>query len=84
VIALGVADFAEIKQENNLAYATVNLKGEQIKLTMQAVDNRWRIIAVQDEQLARMVADAVAKNFPVAVPPLHEELRKQVNKLRKR
>src|SRR3954463_2713380 len=34
VIALAVPRFAEIKQENNVAHATVNLKDEQIQLTM--------------------------------------------------
>src|SRR5262249_9252108 len=82
VVALGIPYFAEIKQENNLAYVTV-VKGEQIKLTMQNADNRWRIIAVQDEKLAKMVADAVVKSLPANGAHLPEELRKQLDKLTK-
>jgi hypothetical protein len=82
-IALGITYFAEIKKENNLAYATVNLKGRQIKLTMQAVDNQWRIVAVQDEKLAKMVADAVVKNLPGPAPLLHEAIQKQLGKPKK-
>jgi len=80
IVALGVPYFAEIKQENNLAYATVNLHGEQIKLTMQNVDNRWHIIAVQDEKLAKMVADAALKNLPASGALLPDPLRKQLDK----
>ena len=83
IIALGIPYFADIKQANNLAYATVNIKGEQIKLTMQVVDNRWRIIAVQDDKLAKMVADAVVKNLPATAPRFQEEIRKQLDKLKK-
>ena len=35
LVALGVPYFADIKQENNTASATVNIKNEVIKLTMQ-------------------------------------------------
>jgi hypothetical protein len=83
LIALGIPYFADINQANNLAYATVNIKGEQIKLTMQAVDDRWRITAVQDDKLAKMVADAVVKNLPATAPRFQEEIRKQLDKLKK-
>src|SRR4051812_48478635 len=43
IIALGIPYFADIKQENNTASATVNIKGEVIKIAMQGADNRWRI-----------------------------------------
>ena len=83
IVALGIPYFADIKQENNTAAATVNIKGEVIKLTMQAEDNRWRIVAVQDEKLARMVADAVVKNLPANGANAQDEIRKQLEKLAK-
>ena len=82
IVALGIPYFADIKQENNTANATVNIKGEVIKITMQSVDNRWRIVAVQDEKLARMVADAVAKSLPANGARLQDEIRKQLDKLK--
>ena len=81
VIALGTAWFANIKQENNTAFATVNIKGETIKLTMQSDQDHWRIVAVQDEKLAKMVADAVVKNLPSNASHLQDEIRKQLDKL---
>lgn len=83
VVALGVPYFADIKQENNTASATVNIKNEVIKLNMQAEDNRWRIVAVQDEKLARMVADAVVKSVPGNASQMQDEIRKQLDKLGK-
>jgi uncharacterized membrane protein len=80
IVALGVLYFADIKQENNTAAATVNIKGEVIKLTMQAEDNRWRIVGVQDEKLAKMVADAVVKSLPANGSQVQDEIRRQLEK----
>ena len=80
IVALGVPYFADIKQENSSASATVNIKNEVIKLNMQAEDNRWRIVAVQDEKLARMVADAVVKSLPANGTQVQDEIRKQLEK----
>jgi len=82
IVALGIPYFAEIKQENNIANATVNIKGEVIKLTMQSGDNGWRIIAVQDEKLAKLVADAVVKSLPANGSQLQDEIRKQLDRLK--
>ena len=83
IVALGIPYFADIKQENNTANATVNIKGEVIQLTMQAQDNRWRIVAVKDEKLARIVADAVVNSLPANGSHLNDSLRKQLDKLAK-
>ena len=82
IIALSVPWYADIKQESNTALATVNIKGEVIKLTMQrSEENRWRIVAVQDDKLAKLVADAVVKNLPSNASHLQDEIRKQLDKL---
>ena len=83
IVALGIPYFADIKQENNTASATVNIKNEVIKLRMEPVDNRWRIVAVQDEKLAKMVADAVMQNLPGKGSQLPDDIRKQLDKLSK-
>lgn len=80
IVALGIPYFADIKQENNTASATVNIKNEVIKLKMEFADNRWRIVAVQDEKLAKMVADAVMQNLPGKGSQLPDEIRKQLDK----
>jgi hypothetical protein len=81
IVALGVPYFADMKQENNTAAATINIKNEVIKLTMVTEDNRWRIVSVQDEKLAKMVADAVVKSLPTNGSQMQDEIRKQLDKL---
>jgi len=82
VVALGVRYFADIKQENNTAQVAVHVKDEQIKLTMQAEGERWRITAVQDEKLAKMVADAVVRSMPSNGSQVQDSIRKQLEGLK--
>ena len=81
IIALGVPRFAEIKQENNTAHVTVNLKDEQIQLTMLAQGDRWRIVAVQDDKLAKMIAQAMIGNLPSNGTHVQDEFQRRLNKL---
>jgi hypothetical protein len=81
-VALGVPYFADIKQENNTAQVAVHVKDEQIKLTMQAEGERWRITAVQDEKLAKMVAEAVARSMPSNGSQVQDSIRKQLEGLK--
>ena len=83
IVALCIPYYASVKQDNNTANATVNIKGEVIQLTMQAQDNRWRIIAVKDEKLAQVVADAVVSSLPANGSHLNDAVRKQLDKLGK-
>jgi len=82
LIALGIPYFADVKQEGTSANATVNIKGEVIKLTMQSGDNRWSIVAVQDDKLAKIIADAIIKNLPATGSHMPEEVRRQLDKLK--
>ncbi len=63
VVALAIPWYADIKQETNTAHATVNIKDEQIELTMQADGERWRIIAVKDENLTKTLANTAMRNL---------------------
>ena len=81
IIALAVPRFADIKQENNVAHATVNLKDEQIQLTMVQNGDRWRVTAVQDERLARLLAQAMVNTLPTNGGHLQDELQRQLNNL---
>jgi hypothetical protein len=81
IIALAVSRFADIKQQNNLAQATVNLKDEQIQLTMVQNGDRWRVTAVQDEKLARLLAQAMVNSLPTNGGHIQDELERQLNNL---
>ncbi|MEK6333842.1 MAG: hypothetical protein AABM67_02775 [Acidobacteriota bacterium] len=84
LIALVIGRFADIKQENNIASAQVNISGEQIRLTMQPEGNRWRVIAVQDDKLAKEIADGVMRDLPArGGAQLQDEIRKQLEKVNK-
>ena len=81
IIALAVPRFADIKQEGNTAHATVTLREEQIQLTMVAEGDRWRIIAVKDDKLATMIAQAMIANLPLNGGRIQDELQRQLNNL---
>jgi len=82
IIALAVPRFADIKQENNTAQVTVNIKDQQIKLTMQADGDRWRITRVQDEKLVKMVADSLIRSLPSNGSQVQDSIRKQLEGLK--
>jgi hypothetical protein len=81
LIALAVPRFADIKQENNVAHAMVNLKDEPIQLTMVQTGDRWRVTAVQDERLARLLAQAMVNSLPMNGGHVQDELQRQLNNL---
>lgn len=81
IIALAVPRFADIKQENDTAHVTVNLKDEPIQLTMLAQGDRWRVVAVQDDKLAKMIAQALVGNLPSTGSHVQDELQRQLDKL---
>ena len=82
LVALAINRFADIKQENNIAHATVNIKDEHLQLTMQQDGGRWRITAAQDDKLAQQVADEVKQNLPSPGAGFQEEIRKQWDKVK--
>jgi len=62
VIALAIPWLVEIKQGENEATAMANINGERIQLTMQHVGEQWRVTAVKDDNLTKLVADGLAPN----------------------
>jgi uncharacterized membrane protein len=82
VVALAIKYFASIKEENNVATAVVNVKDERLQLTMQPEAGHWRITAVQDDKLAKMISDRVKGDLPAATAPVQDEIRKQLDKLK--
>jgi hypothetical protein len=83
IIALGIGQFADIKQENNVAQVKVNVRDDHLELTMQPNADRWRIVAVKDDKMAQLIADNVMKNLPPGRNGMQDELRKQMERLLK-
>ena len=82
LVALAIRYFANIKQEDKVAHAAVNIKDEHLELTMQWDGGRWRIVAVKDEKLAKQVAEGVKRSMPSSGTKLEDEIRKQLEKLK--
>src|SRR5438270_11188011 len=64
IIALGIGQFADIKQENDTAQLKVNVRDEHLELTMQPNAEHGRIGAVKDDKMSQSIADNVMKNLP--------------------
>jgi hypothetical protein len=86
LVALGIRGLAEIKEENKIAQAGLNIKDEHLQLTMQPSETpgRWRITAVKDDKLTTLVVDSMKKQVPSAGAGIQDEIRKQVDKFKKR
>lgn len=83
VVAMAVPRFVEIKQQDQTALANAKLKDEEIQFTMQANADRWRIVAVKDDKLAKMVADSIAGSTLNTGTQLQDAIKKQLNKMNK-
>jgi hypothetical protein len=86
LVAIGISRLAEIKEENKTAQAVLNIKDEHLQLTMQPAEapGRWRITAVKDDKLTTLVVDSMKKQVPSAGAGIQDEIRKQVDKFKKR
>jgi hypothetical protein len=84
LVALAVSQFADIKQEDKVAHATVNIKDEELKLTMQSDVGRWRIVAVQDDKLAKKIYESVKRDLPSIGSQLKDAIQKKLDELKDR
>jgi hypothetical protein len=87
LVALGITRFADIKEENNVAQVKLNVKDEHLQLTMQPTTRpgvtRWRITAVQDDKLLKLVADGITRKLPSSGIELPDQVHKQWDKVKK-
>jgi uncharacterized membrane protein len=77
LIALGVPYYVGIKEEGETARASATLEGRPVELTMQrSAGERWKVVAVNDEELATRMVDNIAKNLPAVGSELEKLLPK--------
>ena len=86
LVALAITRFADIKEENKVAQVKANIKDEHLQLTMQPPtgEGPWRITAVQDDKLVKLVADGMTRTLPASGTQVQDEIHKQLDKLKKR
>jgi hypothetical protein len=82
LIALAAPRFVQIERDNGTARALINIKDEHVRLTMQAAGNRWRVVAIQDDRLAQLIADGIRRNLATSGAQIENELHKRVGKLK--
>jgi len=81
LIALSVPHFADITEQGETAHALVNIKDEQLRLTMQSHAGGWLITSIQDDKLAQRIADGIVHDLPSPGTQLQDGIRRQLNKL---
>lgn len=81
LIALITPHFVQIEQENDTARVLVNIKDERVRLTMKTAGNRWRIVSIQDDRLAQLIADGIRRNLTTSGTQVQDEIHKQLEKL---
>ena len=88
LLALVMTRFADIKEEKNVAQVKVDIKDDHLQLTMlpatQPDGARWRITAVQDDKLAKQIADDMTQSLPSSAgAQLQDEIQKQMGRIKK-
>lgn len=87
LVALAIFRFVDVKEENNAAQVKLNIKDEHLQLTMQASTEaggpRWRVTAVSDDKLAKVVTESVKRSLPTSGTQVQDEIGKEWDKLKK-
>ena len=80
LIALSIPYLLDITEEGDTARAVGTQNERTIELTLQRNGERWKIVGVKDEALAKRVVDDIAKDLPAVGGALEKEARKQIQK----
>lgn len=65
-IAAGAKRYLEIIEEGDKAFITSNLPDSPLNLTMKRSGEKWRVVGVRDEELARRIAEKIGQQIIVA------------------
>lgn len=74
LIALSAPYFATIKQNGASATVDLKFKDEQIQLTMQQTEDRWRVISIRDDRLTNIIADTAKKGLSQSGSQFQDEI----------
>ena len=78
LIALSAPYFATITQNGGSATVDLKFKDEQIQLTMQQVEDRWRVIAIRDDRLMNVIADTAKKGLSQRGTEFQDEITRRL------
>lgn len=68
LLALGVPRVAEIKEEGDGAQVSFKSGERPVELSMQRDGERWKVVAVKDEEMAAGIASRLASSLPASQP----------------
>jgi hypothetical protein len=74
LIALSAPYFATIKQNGGSATVDLKFKDEQIQLTMQQAEDRWRVVSIRDDRLTNIIADTAKKGLSQRGSQVQDEI----------
>ena len=74
LIALTAPYFATIKQTGASATVDLKFKDEQIQLTMQQAEDRWRVISIRDDRLTNIIVDTAKKGLSQRGSQVQDEI----------
>lgn len=80
LIALSIPYILDITEDGDTAKAVFTQNGRTLELFLQRNGERWKIVGVKDEALAKRIVDDIAKDLPTIAAPLEKEVRKQIKK----
>lgn len=62
-IALGANQFVDITVEGDTAFVQSNVENRPLKLTMKKNGDRWQVVGIEDEEIARRIAETVGQEI---------------------
>jgi hypothetical protein len=77
VKALGVRGLADVKEQGDTAAVAVKSEGRAFNLTMRREGDRWRVVTVNDDQLATDIAARLASSIPNNAPAQQQPQRRK-------
>ena len=81
LIAMGARYFATIKQDGANATVDLKFKDEQIQLTMQQAEDRWRVVSIRDDRLTNIIADTAKKGLSQRGSQVQDEIIRRLREM---
>ena len=77
LLALGVPRVAEIKEEGDAANVSFKAGERPVELSMQRDGERWKVVAVKDDEMATGIASRLASSLPASAPQPQPQPRRR-------
>ncbi len=79
LLALSMPFIADVKREGETAVVTARQGERSLELLMQRTpENRWKVVGVRDETLAKRIVDNIAKYLPAIGTDIGTEIEKRL------